>query len=473
MSPKYVLTKVQKILSQSDGIDRTADANELDSEYSKEFGSRINIMGDNDTPLKLGVLELSTRACKVLIVDIRHLQYGFRWSAAQNRAHITELGHLLNQDNEIPWTDFERLVLPKIEQSLSFMKDKKVDIFHCVATAALRKAQNREEIIEFLKEKLHLNVQILDSDQEANATFEGYRWYSPHDLTDNTVLIDQGGGSTEINIFTKDGQKLSIVDADGNYLSTNIPIGTTNAVHHCLENTHFKTSMKNALNNDISYRVDLNKGTLPLRDLNISRLIGVGTAITTATNKFSNKKQHGIELTRSNLAQQHRELAQGLIEEFPFIDEYKRKLNNLPMNSKEYKRLRERLVKYFGIKMLLYIMERLDCPSLTVNGMGVRYGICHQMIKAYYPRLESGAYKSRLESKSRTVNGITEYTYVHGVISNITNFGIFVRLPNNESGLLHRSNYTHEIRFQYGKPLKVFIQRIYTKNGRRQYELSL
>ena len=143
------------------------------------------------------------------------------------------------------------------------------------------------------------------------------------------------------------------------------------------------------------------------------------------------------------------------------------------MNSKGYKHLRERLVKYFGIKMLLYIMECLDCPSLTVNGMGLRYGVCHQMIEEYYPNLKSGAYKSRLESKSRTVNGITEYTYVDGVISNITNFGIFVRLPNNESGLLHRSNYTQEIRFQYGKPLKVFIQRIYTENGRRKYDLSL
>ena len=123
--------------------------------------------------------------------------------------------------------------------------------------------------------------------------------------------------------------------------------------------------------------------------------------------------------------------------------------------------------------MLLYIMELLNCPSLTVNGMGLRYGICHQMIEEYYPNLESGAYQSRFASKSRTVNGITECTYVHGVISNITNFGIFVRLPNNESGLLHRRNYAHEIHFQHGKPLRVFIQRIYTKNGRRQYDLSL
>lgn len=473
MSPKYVLTKVQKILSQIDDIDRTSNANELDNEGRKGFGNRTNIIGDKDTPLKLGVLELSTRACKVLVVDIRHLQYGFRWSAVQNTAHITELGHLLNQDNEIPWTDFERLVLPKIELALSFMKDEKVDVFHCVATAALRKAQNKDEIIQKLKDTLHLNVQILDSDQEADATYEGYRWHPPHDLTDNTILVDQGGGSTEINIFTKDGQKLSIVDSGGNHQSTNIPIGTTNAVNHCLQHNNTNISMQNALNNDRSYRADINRGTFPLRDLNVSRLIGVGTAITRATNKTSNQKQHGTELTKTNLEQQQQELAQGLVREFTFIEDYTRALNDLPLASNGYKRLRERLVKYFGIQMVLYIMEQLQCSSITVNGMGLRYGICRQLIEEYYPELESGVYQSRFASKSRTINGITECTYVYGVISNITNFGIFVRLPNNESGLLHRSNYTHEMRFQYGKPLKVFIQRIYTKNGRRQYDLSL
>ena len=145
------------------------------------------------------------------------------------------------------------------------------------------------------------------------------------------------------------------------------------------------------------------------------------------------------------------------------------------MDSKGYKRLRERLVKYFGIKMVLHIMERLDCPSLTVNGLGLRYGICYQMIEDYYPDLQAGVYQSRFASKSRTVNGVTECTYVNGVINNITDFGIFVRLPNHDNGLLHKSKYAHvhDIRFESGKPLRVYIQRIYTKNGRWQYDLSL
>ena len=85
------------------------------------------------------------------------------------------------------------------------MEREEVDVFHCVATAALRGAKNREEIIDKLKTILDLNVQVLDRDQEAEATFAAYRWYPPYDLTDNTVLLDQGGGSTEISVFTKNG----------------------------------------------------------------------------------------------------------------------------------------------------------------------------------------------------------------------------------------------------------------------------
>ena len=107
MPPKYVLTKVQNISSQSDEINGTPHANELDNVCRKDFGNRTNITGDKDTPVKLGVLELSTRACKALVVDVRNLQYGFRWSAAQNKSHITELGHLINQDNEIPWVRWQ------------------------------------------------------------------------------------------------------------------------------------------------------------------------------------------------------------------------------------------------------------------------------------------------------------------------------------------------------------------------------
>ena len=89
---------------------------------------------------------------------------------------ITELGHLVNKDNEIPWVDFERIVLPNAT-GYFFMEREDVDVFHCVTTAALRGAKNREEITGKLKDILDLNVQVLDRDQEAEATFAAYRWY--------------------------------------------------------------------------------------------------------------------------------------------------------------------------------------------------------------------------------------------------------------------------------------------------------
>ena len=71
------------------------------------------------------------------------------------------------------------------------------------------------------------------------------------------------------------------------------------------------------------------------------------------------------------------------------------------------------------------------------------------MIEDYYPDLQ-GVYQSRFASKAE-VNGVTECTYVNGVINNIADFGIFVRLPNHDNGLLHKSSmHTYDIRFESG-----------------------
>ena len=89
----------------------------------------------------------------------------------------------------------------------------------------MRGAKNREEIVEKLKTTLGLNVQVLSREEEATLTFSAYRWAPPYSLTKNTLLLDQGGGSTELTLFTRGGQKIPFLNAEGGEVSTNIPVG--------------------------------------------------------------------------------------------------------------------------------------------------------------------------------------------------------------------------------------------------------
>lgn len=86
---------------------QTARAEKIDDGRRSGTGDPKNVWGDEETPLKLGVLEISTRACKGLVADVRNLRDGFSWTACENRSFMTELGQLMNIDKEIPWEDFQ------------------------------------------------------------------------------------------------------------------------------------------------------------------------------------------------------------------------------------------------------------------------------------------------------------------------------------------------------------------------------
>lgn len=70
---------------------------------------------------------------------------------------------------------------------------------HSFATASLRRADNREDILRTVKEKTGAVIHIMSGDEEAECSFSGI-------ITEtcgihNAVLLDMGGGSTEITAF--------------------------------------------------------------------------------------------------------------------------------------------------------------------------------------------------------------------------------------------------------------------------------
>lgn len=68
---------------------------------------------------------------------------------------------------------------------------------YVTATSAVRDARNREEVLELFKKLTGYPVQLISGDEEANLTFTGaLSMVSP--VNENTVVVDIGGGSTEL-----------------------------------------------------------------------------------------------------------------------------------------------------------------------------------------------------------------------------------------------------------------------------------
>lgn len=88
----------------------------------------------------------------------------------------------------------------KASQDLNF--DPKDAV--CVTTAAMRKALNNKEVLSFFEEKTGAKFSIIDANEEARLTLLAVKYALKREKinSENFVLLDIGGGSTELVVNT-------------------------------------------------------------------------------------------------------------------------------------------------------------------------------------------------------------------------------------------------------------------------------
>ena len=104
-------------------------------------------------------------------------------------------------------------VINAISHSIEVLKYNSQNAI-CVTTAAMRKASNNKEVLEYLKEKVGTNFSIIDGNEEARLTLLAVKYALKREKinSEKFVLLDIGGGSTEIIINTNDNYKAHSFD---------------------------------------------------------------------------------------------------------------------------------------------------------------------------------------------------------------------------------------------------------------------
>ncbi len=95
------------------------------------------------------------------------------------------------------------------------MKVHEVVRWRACATSAMREAKNGKQIIQILKEKTGVHIDVIHGSEEADLIFNSYLAEMP-DSENAFLYIDVGGGSTELTLFSQ-GKKV---------FSESFPIGT-------------------------------------------------------------------------------------------------------------------------------------------------------------------------------------------------------------------------------------------------------
>lgn len=150
---------------------------------------------------KYAAIDIGSNAMRLLISNVveqddKETQF--------NKSALIRVPIRLGQDaftvGEISQENIDRMV-DAMEAFRLLMKVYKVEKYKACATSAMREAYNGKEVVEIIKEKSQIDIDIIDGKIEASIIASS----DLHGLlsTDKTYLyVDVGGGSTEFSIFS-------------------------------------------------------------------------------------------------------------------------------------------------------------------------------------------------------------------------------------------------------------------------------
>lgn len=205
--------RVAKIVRVPMPIQRSVNLNtrDINTETEKNLRIKETWLTPDGQPVEnphFAVLELSTKAVKLLIgrdEETIRTATRFDFNNFIRDAAKPETGKGLDSQNIMNMEYFRGRVLPVIKRMKQKMRSEGVDVVYTVATAAYRTAKNRDEVIECIRREAGINVRILSKKEESVATMFAYGISSRYKLeiqkSRHSVMVDQGGGSTEVSVF--------------------------------------------------------------------------------------------------------------------------------------------------------------------------------------------------------------------------------------------------------------------------------
>ncbi len=227
-----------------------------------------------------------------------------------------------------------------------------IDEVHPFATATIRDAANRVEILSRVKEELDLDIEILSGEDEAKLAFIGA---SSSVEVSRGILTDIGGGSSEI----------VIIDQNKVIKSTSLSIGSLSAFNDYVDQLFMTTAEKKSIDADMKKMLEEKKFYREKHDL----LCAVGGSAR-ASLKFYNEY---YKLDSYNTTMQKNKFNSMLKE---IIEEEPREILDSILEVKP-DRVHTLLP---GMAILNRVAKYFYCSEISVSQTGVREGYIYSKL---------------------------------------------------------------------------------------------
>ena len=145
-------------------------------------------------------IDIGSNAARLLIASFQIKDESRPFKIVQYVRVPTRLGDHVFVNKHIP-TYKEELLISVMEAFSLLMQAYKVEGYRACATSALREADNGKNIVENVRKVTGIKIDIIDGKEEAELIRKAQEFTIEE--KDTVLLVDVGGGSTELSLMNK------------------------------------------------------------------------------------------------------------------------------------------------------------------------------------------------------------------------------------------------------------------------------
>jgi exopolyphosphatase/guanosine-5'-triphosphate,3'-diphosphate pyrophosphatase len=144
---------------------------------------------------RVAVIDVGTNSARLLVADVA----GGKVSPVERRSTVTRLGRGVDLSGRLSAEAIED-ACAAIGEYVATLRELGAESVDAIATSAVRDAENGSAFVAELRERFALSARVLDGEEEARLTYLGAT--SEQAPTEPTLVVDIGGGSTELIVGT-------------------------------------------------------------------------------------------------------------------------------------------------------------------------------------------------------------------------------------------------------------------------------
>jgi exopolyphosphatase / guanosine-5'-triphosphate,3'-diphosphate pyrophosphatase len=144
---------------------------------------------------RVAVIDVGTNSARMLVADVADGQV----SPVERRSTVTRLGRGVDLTGRLSAEAIED-ACAALAGYVATVEELGAETVDAIATSAVRDAENGSAFIAELRERFALSARVLDGEEEARLTYLGATAEQPP--TEPTLVVDIGGGSTELIVGT-------------------------------------------------------------------------------------------------------------------------------------------------------------------------------------------------------------------------------------------------------------------------------